>query len=267
MIKTGCMMRSDNGAYYSEYAIRQLYFKVRVTGNDRQTVLAETSIRLHVEQTVWLQWVGLFLSILYSCFYYRYRVRYKSSDVRTAWGYCKGQTRERGWGAVSIKWIWVSSTNIRAGFVRLSRWLWTCEGHSWWTNDLNGDTKQLLQIVNLYRPDIWGWWIRCSTSKNWSDAKRLQRGRYGCSAIHQNITSIFSLNAEQKISLLRLSGADGPFRAWIDVEQTGEDTQFSFSDAMKFTPAGGQIEVSLKSDGKACWNWSVSDTGPGIPEE
>jgi DNA-binding response OmpR family regulator len=36
---------------------------------------------------------------------------------------------------------------------------------------------------------------------------------------------------------------------------------------MKFTPAGGQIEVSLKSDGKGMLELSVSDTGPGIPEE
>ena len=57
---------------------------------------------------------------------------------------------------------------------------------------------------------------------------------------------------------------------WVDAELIGRVLQNLAGNAIKFTPAGGVIRLGVKSgesSGRAVLLVSVSDNGPGIPDE
>jgi signal transduction histidine kinase len=58
--------------------------------------------------------------------------------------------------------------------------------------------------------------------------------------------------------------------AWVDAELIGRVLQNLAGNAIKFTPAGGVIRLEVKSGesgGRSVLLVSVSDNGPGIPDE
>ena len=63
---------------------------------------------------------------------------------------------------------------------------------------------------------------------------------------------------------------DGLPPAWADAELVGRVLQNLVDNAVKFTPPGGAIRIAVRtseSEGRPGLRVSVSDTGPGIPEE
>jgi signal transduction histidine kinase/DNA-binding response OmpR family regulator/ligand-binding sensor domain-containing protein len=258
---------SDNGAYYSNMPSGNYTFRVRVTGNDSQTVLAETSIRLHVEQTVWLQWwaILIYLILLFFIIDIVFDTNHRMFEQREAIARAKREKEdEERINKMNMSFFTNISHEFRTPLTMISGPVRTLLIDK----RLNGDAKQLLQIVEHSIDRM----LRLVNQmldfqKLESDAIRLEVADVDVVPCIKNITSIFSLNAEQKDIALTVSGADGPFRAWIDVDKLEKILTNFLSNAMKFTPAGGQIEVSLKSDGKGMLELSVSDTGPGIPEE
>ena len=80
-----------------------------------------------------------------------------------------------------------------------------------------------------------------------------------------DICDTFEYNAREKgISILRI-GMEDSLQAWTDGDKLEKIVSNLLSNALKFTPLGGRIDVSLDvADGqvKVC----VADTGKGIPE-
>lgn len=60
--------------------------------------------------------------------------------------------------------------------------------------------------------------------------------------------------------------AAGPARVFGDRELLAQAVTNLLDNAIKYTPPGGQVEVSVESRARAC-RLTVSDTGPGIPPE
>ena len=97
------------------------------------------------------------------------------------------------------------------------------------------------------------------------------------------VTDTFEVGARLKNIDLQVDGCDNPFLSWIDSDKIEKCLYNLISNAMKFTPAGGLIEVALKQTGleeaARCagkeltsdeMDWlmiEVSDNGVGIPEE
>lgn len=87
----------------------------------------------------------------------------------------------------------------------------------------------------------------------------------------QRIIDLFIVNAEEKGITLNCHGLEGSCLIWLDVDKLEKIINNLMSNAMKFTPRGGKIDVTLDSEiDKKGMQWvkiTVADTGKGIPEK
>jgi len=96
------------------------------------------------------------------------------------------------------------------------------------------------------------------------------------------VLEVFQANAQSK-GIALSDQVDGGFRLWMDADKVTKILMNLLSNALKFTPSGGQIEVAMdvlsrerasalfplqeKDTDNRYVYLSVKDTGPGIPEE
>jgi signal transduction histidine kinase len=76
----------------------------------------------------------------------------------------------------------------------------------------------------------------------------------------------FSSRANQAGVDLVFAAPSGPVPVAGDAERLGSAIGSLLDNAVKFTPAGGRVEIGVRGDGGVARLW-VSDTGIGIPEE
>ncbi len=89
----------------------------------------------------------------------------------------------------------------------------------------------------------------------------------------QNVTALFQEIAEKAINLsastghtVTYSGLNAPCACCVDRQMMERAALNMLSNALKFTPAGGTIELSLRRNGEQ-FRFSVSDSGSGIPSQ
>ena len=80
----------------------------------------------------------------------------------------------------------------------------------------------------------------------------------------QNFLKPFQPYAEKKQLRLTLEGTAEPLEAWIDRNKIDSIIHNLISNALKYTPAGGQVTLQLKGTSSE-WMLRISDTGIGIP--
>ncbi len=104
------------------------------------------------------------------------------------------------------------------------------------------------------------------------DISRVESGNMKLQASPQNIISLvkallqsFSSYAERKRITLKFSSSENELNAYIDRDKMEKIITNVLSNAFKFTPEGGRIEVSVVTDEKY-FDINISDTGVGIPE-
>jgi signal transduction histidine kinase/ligand-binding sensor domain-containing protein/DNA-binding response OmpR family regulator len=105
------------------------------------------------------------------------------------------------------------------------------------------------------------------------DLERIDAGRFplrkeprDLARLLRDAVEAFGLIASRQNVALTCVGAEGPCPVSIDVEQVERLFGNLLSNALKFTPAGGRVEVALhEADG---WlRVHVDDSGPGVPRE
>lgn len=110
------------------------------------------------------------------------------------------------------------------------------------------------------------------------DVRRIEKGQLKLSFSETDlkeyielIVEDFRLQAESRKITLSFSAPDGPVKAYIDPDNFDKVIVNLISNALKFTPDGGAIDVTLKKstgrDGKEQASVEVSDTGCGIPAQ
>ncbi|MBK8915092.1 MAG: heavy metal sensor histidine kinase [Phycisphaerales bacterium] len=72
--------------------------------------------------------------------------------------------------------------------------------------------------------------------------------------------------AEEKSQVIRMHVADGAI-ARVDRDTLRQALINLLDNAIKYSPPGGSIDVSVSRDGTGCVQLSVSDAGPGIPPD
>ena len=78
-----------------------------------------------------------------------------------------------------------------------------------------------------------------------------------------NFTEMFRPYSRKKGILLTFEGTDSPLEGWIDVNKMDSILHNLLSNAMKYTPEGGQVKVILQGN-NTHWSVEISDTGIGI---
>lgn len=81
--------------------------------------------------------------------------------------------------------------------------------------------------------------------------------------IDEIVIAFQPMAAHEKVSL-RLEAAENPVMVWYDRDQMEKVLFNLLSNALKFTPKGGRVTVSVQQRGKYC-DIVVADTGAGIP--
>ena len=80
----------------------------------------------------------------------------------------------------------------------------------------------------------------------------------------QNFLKPFQPYAEKKQLQLTLEGTTEPLEAWIDRNKIDSIIHNLVSNALKYTPEGGQVTIQLKGTSSE-WMLQICDTGIGIP--
>ena len=99
-----------------------------------------------------------------------------------------------------------------------------------------------------------------------NDTLRLNVEQIDVVKVMNDICDTFEFNMKEKGLTLNRFGMEDQLMAWTDGDKLEKMISNLLSNALKFTPRGGHIDVSLDvADNKV--KISVADTGKGIPEE
>lgn len=110
------------------------------------------------------------------------------------------------------------------------------------------------------------------------DIRRIEKGQLKLSyketdlkEFLQTIADDFRMQSESRGISLGFSSPDGPVKAYVDPDNFDKVIVNLISNALKFTPDGGSIDIILRkttgADGKEQAAIEVKDTGTGIPQE
>jgi PAS domain S-box-containing protein len=105
------------------------------------------------------------------------------------------------------------------------------------------------------------------------DAARIDQGAFSVDPSNHDVAALLAkveqsfgpLASEKEIRLECIAPKDLP-GVWLDALQIQRVLSNLIGNALKFTPKGGAIRVEAAQEGSAV-RFSVSDTGPGIPQE
>jgi PAS domain S-box-containing protein len=105
------------------------------------------------------------------------------------------------------------------------------------------------------------------------DASRLERGKLAIvpqevrlAELTQGVLDEVNLLVQEKGHRLSLTGADGLPSLVADPQLLRQVVLNLVSNAIKYTPPGGEIAIRMGRDGDAI-RWSIQDSGVGIPKE
>jgi signal transduction histidine kinase/AraC-like DNA-binding protein len=106
------------------------------------------------------------------------------------------------------------------------------------------------------------------------DLARLQGGKLKLERSRENLVELLRASADRFSSLAVLRGIGfrwrlpaAPLFASLDLRHAGKIVDNLLSNAFKFTPAGGDVELVLQVDGDGMARIDVTDTGSGIAPE
>ena len=99
-----------------------------------------------------------------------------------------------------------------------------------------------------------------------NDTLRLSVEQIDVVSLLNSICDTFEFNVKEKGLTLNRLGMEDQLMAWTDGDKLEKIVSNLLSNALKFTPSGGKIDVQLDVDDNNV-KVSVADTGKGIPEE
>lgn len=274
---------NNREAYYANLPAGCYTFKVRIMDNDRNIVEAENSITVTVEPAPWRTWWAYTLYLLLAAgvvfLFLRalYRIRLEKEQARRA-----EQEKEQGQrvNKMNMSFFANVSHEFRTPLTMISGPVTQlCE-----SPEIDGNNKKLLHIVqqNVNRM------LRLVNqlmdfNKLENDTLKLKVKRTDVVTELKRIMEIFNVNAQSKDISLITTGIEDSFLMWLDADKIDKITTNLLSNALKFTPRGGKIEVNFDviTDEEARQAFripqeqtfaqyiklEVADTGIGIPEE
>jgi len=106
------------------------------------------------------------------------------------------------------------------------------------------------------------------------DLSRIEAGKIDLKPAHlplvnlaQEVAESIRPVASDKLISLEVASPDAGATAWADRDKVVQVLTNLIGNAVKFTPPHGQVRVSIQRNGAGWTEISVTDTGPGIPQE
>ncbi|MGB7286712.1 MAG: HAMP domain-containing sensor histidine kinase [Salaquimonas sp.] len=123
--------------------------------------------------------------------------------------------------------------------------------------DINDSGAHLLNVINEI----------LDLSRIEAGRQELHEEALRLSHIVEDAMHMVDLKAQTKNVSVSLNAQDNMPLIWADEKAVRQIALNLLSNALKFTPTGGQIAINIGWTSKGGQYFSVSDTGPGIPED
>lgn len=274
---------NNREAYYANLPAGCYIFKVRIMDNDRNIVEAENSITVTVEPALWRTWWAYTLYLLLAAgvvfLFLRalYRIRLEKEQARRAE---QEKEQEQRVNKMNMSFFANVSHEFRTPLTMISGPVaQLCE-----SPEIDGNNKKLLHIVQQSVNRM----LRLVNqlmdfNKLENDTLKLKVKRTDVVTELKHIMEIFNVNAQSKDISLITTGIEDSFLMWLDADKIDKITTNLLSNALKFTPRGGKIEVNFDvitgEEARQAFRipqeqtfaqyikLEVADTGIGIPEE
>lgn len=274
---------NNREAYYANLPAGCYTFKVRIMDNDRNIVEAENSITVTVEPAPWRTWWAYTLYLLLAAgvvfLFLRalHRIRLEKEQARRAE---QEKEQEQRVNKMNMSFFANVSHEFRTPLTMISGPVaQLCE-----SPEIDGNNKKLLHIVQQSVNRM----LRLVNqlmdfNKLENDTLKLKVKRTDVVTELKRIMEIFNVNAQSKDISLITTGIEDSFLMWLDADKIDKITTNLLSNALKFTPRGGKIEVNFDvitgEEARQAFRipqeqtfaqyikLEVADTGIGIPEE
>ena len=286
--------RNNHQAYYSNVPAGKYRFRVRITNNNQSIVETEKALNVKVLPPWYQSWwaillfclLGLFmLGALWSFYRHIRRVRKEAArrirEVRREREKAEeAEKAEKALNKIQMDYFSNVAHEFRTPLTMIA-------GPAQQLSDSDSIQGQDRKLVDIIRRNA-TWML--SLVNQLLDFNRIGNGKLRMKVAKMDIVeplrdtaSLFRFNAQSKGIDLNTYGLEDSFTMWVDADKVQKVVMNLLSNSLKFTPSGGKVSLSFDvisredaaarfpltetdTDGQyACI--SVSDTGPGIPED
>lgn len=261
---------NNNEAYYSNLPAGNYTFKVKMVGNDSDNTIAEKSILVSIAPEPWNSWWAwcLYLIIMGCVGFVIYRQKMRISIEKNMVQKAKDEKeQEQRINKMNMSFFANISHEFRTPLTMISGPVeQLCESES-----INKHDKLLLNIINRSVDRM----LRLVNqlldfNKLENDTLRLHVKQTDIITEMKRIMDLFIVNTEEKGITLNCHGLEGSYLMLLDSDKLEKIINNLMSNAMKFTPRGGKIDVSFDTGttnkGEQIITITVADTGKGIPQ-
>lgn len=270
-------------AYYSNIPAGKYTFKVRILSQDRSGVLAEKGIKVKVGPAVWFTWWAFIVYIIIAGSIISLISQVRRQIVTEKAAKLKAQQekdQEQKVNQMNMTFFANVSHEFRTPLTMIMGPVSQMAESA----SMTKENKRLLNIVqrNIYRM------LRLVNqlldfNKLENDTLKLKVKETDIVAHLNDLSDIFKINAEEKGILFHTYGLEEKFTVWADDDKIDKICFNMLSNAMKFTPHGGKVDLIMDvvtredvladfklKDTDTDGRWlkiQVKDNGPGIPED
>ena len=236
---------NNKEAYYANLPAGTYTFRVRITQNDQSTIVGENAIRVIVHPAPWATWWAytfyLIAGITILAFFIRamWRIRVEKQAVLRAE---QAKAQEQFINKMNMSFFANISHEFRTPLTMISGPVSLLYS----SPDITGENKNLLRIVQRSVNRM----LRLVNqmldfNKLENDTLKLKVRPTEIVVLLKELTDIFRVNAESKSITMITNGLEGSFIAWIDEDKIDKIFTNLMSNALKYTPAGGRINVNF----------------------
>ncbi|MCD8194310.1 MAG: response regulator, partial [Tannerellaceae bacterium] len=237
--------RNNREAYYANLPAGKYTFKVKITNNNNSIVEAENSIPVIVRPAPWLTWwaYGIYLVICFTIYLLFLRGIHRFKREREAARLAQlEKEQEQRVNQMNMSFFANISHEFRTPLTMITGPVAQLCNNP----EIAGESKNLLYIIqrsvnrmlNLVNQLM-------DFNKLENDTLKLKVTRTDIIAYLQRIVAIFRVNARDKGIHLNTFGLEDTFLLWLDEDKVDKIVGNLLSNAMKFTPEGGKINVSF----------------------
>ncbi len=257
----------NNEAHYSNLPSGNYTFHIKIVGNDSDRPLAENTIKVRIAPEPWNTWWAwcFYLLATAAIYWYVRKARKRiEEEKRLAFKAEEEREQEQRINKMNMSFFANVSHEFRTPLTMIAGPVEQLRN----SGDIRPQDHRLLDIVARSVNRM----LRLVNqmldfNKLENDTLRLHVEQKDIIAELRRYLAIFTMNAEEKGITIRTQGLEGSLTMWLDADKLEKIFNNLMSNAMKFTPRGGAIDVVFDTlDNGHRISLSIADTGKGIPQ-
>ena len=258
--------RDNRNIQFTKLPARKYTLTLQSIGGDRNEVLSEASVKIRVQPAPWNTWwaytlYALMAALMLGTFYHS---RVNSIKQREAAKRAElEKEQEKRINQVNMSFFANISHEFRTPLTMISGPVTQMEKGQATPQMLSAvkwNVARMLRLVNQLM----------DFNKLENDTLKLQVAKDDVVALIKQTAAAYAFSIGEKGIAFNGFGLEDSFTAWVDADKLDKILSNLLSNAMKFTPQGGEIAFSFDVVPTESGRWMkmvVADNGPKIPPE